>query len=168
MAALHTTPISAAPSEKDDNLWSPPQTWKRESETSWNVVLGHSSTSSPGNSHSITAPVRSESQIVTQDIASLTQSLPTLEYSNSSRPRKPASESDNGAEINTQHEPPSYPPTIVIRDTVVDHSESQNREFRRKANIHFAALCWFMFSEGWNDGTPGPLLPAMQQTYQVM
>lgn len=31
----------------------------------------------------------------------------------------------------------------------------------------FAALVWSMFMEGWNDGTNGPLLPAMQRHYHV-
>lgn len=39
--------------------------------------------------------------------------------------------------------------------------------FRRRSRIHFAALCWFMFLEGWNDGSIGPLLPAIQGFYHV-
>ncbi|KAI0064407.1 MFS general substrate transporter [Artomyces pyxidatus] len=38
---------------------------------------------------------------------------------------------------------------------------------RRYALIHFAALCWCFFLEGWNDGSSGPLLPAIQRHYNV-
>ncbi|KAH8113850.1 MFS general substrate transporter, partial [Phellopilus nigrolimitatus] len=31
----------------------------------------------------------------------------------------------------------------------------------------FFAASFFMFLEGWNDGTPGPMLPAMQRHYHI-
>lgn len=40
-------------------------------------------------------------------------------------------------------------------------------EMRRKANIHFAALCFCLFLNGWNDGTTGTLLPRIQEVYHV-
>ena len=38
---------------------------------------------------------------------------------------------------------------------------------RRKATIQFLALCWSLFTLGWNDGTTGPLLPRIQSVYHV-
>ncbi|KAI0716680.1 MFS general substrate transporter [Earliella scabrosa] len=40
-------------------------------------------------------------------------------------------------------------------------------ETRRKARIQYAACCYVLFLAGWNDGTTGPLLPRLQQVYQV-
>jgi len=36
-----------------------------------------------------------------------------------------------------------------------------------KARIQFITLCWTLFLAGWNDGSTGPLLPRIQQVYQV-
>ncbi|KAI0032847.1 MFS general substrate transporter [Vararia minispora EC-137] len=33
--------------------------------------------------------------------------------------------------------------------------------------MHFIALCWAFFVEGWNDGSTGPLLPTIQNYYHV-
>jgi hypothetical protein len=41
------------------------------------------------------------------------------------------------------------------------------KEFRRRQNIQFAALCWCLFLAGWNDGSTGPLLPRIQREYHV-
>ncbi|KAI6043917.1 major facilitator superfamily domain-containing protein, partial [Pisolithus marmoratus] len=38
---------------------------------------------------------------------------------------------------------------------------------RRRAHIQFATLCWTLYLAGWNDGTTGPLLPRIQQVYNV-
>jgi hypothetical protein len=38
---------------------------------------------------------------------------------------------------------------------------------RRLGAVHFAALCWSFFVEGWNDGSTGPLLPTIQNYYHV-
>ena len=46
-------------------------------------------------------------------------------------------------------------------------STSQAAIFRRRSYIHFAALCWSLFLIGWNDGSVGPLLPAIQRSYNV-
>ncbi|KAK0480368.1 MFS general substrate transporter [Armillaria novae-zelandiae] len=35
------------------------------------------------------------------------------------------------------------------------------------ANLQFAAICWCFFLEGWNDGTTGPLIPVMQESYHI-
>ena len=36
-----------------------------------------------------------------------------------------------------------------------------------KAHIQFVTLCWTYFLAGWNDGTLGPLLPRIQEAYNV-
>ena len=38
---------------------------------------------------------------------------------------------------------------------------------RRKGLIHFLALCFCLFVNGWNDGTTGPMLPRVQEKYNV-
>ncbi|KAF7983466.1 hypothetical protein HWV62_21756 [Athelia sp. TMB] len=57
----------------------------------------------------------------------------------------------------------AYPPPPLFQNSLV--SAVRAADFRRRGHVHFAALCWFMFTQGWNDGTPGPLLPIIQQTY---
>lgn len=46
-------------------------------------------------------------------------------------------------------------------------TEAERRVFRMKSRVHFGALCWSLFLEGWNDGSTGPLLPAIQKHYGV-
>ncbi|KAH7910276.1 MFS general substrate transporter [Hygrophoropsis aurantiaca] len=36
-----------------------------------------------------------------------------------------------------------------------------------RAHIQLGALCFFLYLEGWNDGTNGPLLPRIQKVYHV-
>jgi len=63
----------------------------------------------------------------------------------------------------------TYPPSpLPIDPPLADNAESQTKEFRRRSRIHFATLCWSLFLEGWNDGSPGPLLPALQNAYNVL
>ncbi|KAI0760128.1 MFS general substrate transporter [Fomes fomentarius] len=40
-------------------------------------------------------------------------------------------------------------------------------EQRRKSLIHFAALCWCLLVNGWNDATTGPMIPRVQERYGV-
>ena len=37
----------------------------------------------------------------------------------------------------------------------------------RSARAQFLALCWALFIIGWNDGSTGPLLPRIQEFYDV-
>ena len=46
-------------------------------------------------------------------------------------------------------------------------SEEQIRKELRVERISLGALMLSMFMEGWNDGTSGPMLPAMQKYYKV-
>ncbi|KDQ58458.1 hypothetical protein JAAARDRAFT_128981 [Jaapia argillacea MUCL 33604] len=50
-----------------------------------------------------------------------------------------------------------YPPSVP--------REASNSH--RKEYIQFAALCWSLYLEGWNDGSTGPLLPAIQNFYHI-
>lgn len=46
-------------------------------------------------------------------------------------------------------------------------SAKQSARYKWYARLHFAAICWCFFLQGWNDGTTGPLLPRMQSVYHV-
>ena len=37
----------------------------------------------------------------------------------------------------------------------------------RTARAQFLSLCWALFVLGWNDGSIGPLLPRIQEFYDV-
>ncbi|KAF9552887.1 MFS general substrate transporter, partial [Agrocybe pediades] len=41
------------------------------------------------------------------------------------------------------------------------------KEQERNSLIHFITLCWCVWLVGWNDGTAGPLLPRLQQQYNI-
>lgn len=45
--------------------------------------------------------------------------------------------------------------------------ETKPQALRSREYIQFVTLCWFIYLEGWNDGTNGPLLPRMQRVYGV-
>jgi hypothetical protein len=38
---------------------------------------------------------------------------------------------------------------------------------KTREQIQLAALCWFIYLEGWNDGSNGPLIPRIQHVYEV-
>jgi hypothetical protein len=44
---------------------------------------------------------------------------------------------------------------------------AKHRTQNTREKIQFAALCWFVCLEGWNDGSNGPLLPRIQKVYGV-
>ncbi|KAI0918522.1 hypothetical protein AcW1_009604 [Taiwanofungus camphoratus] len=46
-------------------------------------------------------------------------------------------------------------------------SAAQRTTYRWRSRLHFAALCFSFFLEGWNDGTTGPLLPTIQRHYKI-
>lgn len=89
--------------------------------------------------------------------------LPTLAYASSIQKAVLDSAAPGPSTANA-HIQITYPPTPSPGRAYTD---ARNTVFRRRGYVHFAALCWFMFLEGWNDGTPGPLLPIIQQTYHV-
>ncbi|KAH9886092.1 MFS general substrate transporter [Cubamyces lactineus] len=72
---------------------------------------------------------------------------------------------------------PSFPnslaPSILATDgdetssTAPAISAAQKAVYRRKSLMHFLALCFCVFCNGWNDGTTGSLLPRIQEHYHV-
>lgn len=61
------------------------------------------------------------------------------------------------SEIKRSDEALSRPPTRHV----------QTPKQKRAARMQFAALCWCMFMTGWNDASTGPLLPRIQEVYNV-
>ena len=45
--------------------------------------------------------------------------------------------------------------------------EMKSKTLKSREYIQFITLCWFIYLEGWNDGTNGPLLPRIQRVYGV-
>lgn len=52
-------------------------------------------------------------------------------------------------------------------DNLNQTSAAQRARYRHFGRLHFFACCWCFFLEGWNDGSTGPLLPAIQRHYNV-
>lgn len=60
--------------------------------------------------------------------------------------------------------------TAPIVPSVHEDTAETPVDAKKLARVQFAAftaLSWAMFMQGWNDGTNGPLLPAMQRNYHV-
>jgi hypothetical protein len=51
--------------------------------------------------------------------------------------------------------------------TATPQSQRLNKDQRLQGRIQFATLCVALFMAGWNDGSSGPLLPRIQEVYQV-
>lgn len=58
-------------------------------------------------------------------------------------------------------------PSLAYEDEETRPSAAQRAKFKKYSRIHMAALCWCFYLEGWNDGTTGPLLPRIQEFYNV-
>ncbi len=65
----------------------------------------------------------------------------------------------------------SVPSSIREEDerssTTLSVPATQKAVHRRKSLIHFLALCFCLFGMGCNDGTTGPMLPRIQEHYNV-
>lgn len=46
-------------------------------------------------------------------------------------------------------------------------ADAQRRKEVRRERAAFGAIMFSMFMDGWNDGTSGPMIPAMQKYYNV-
>lgn len=55
------------------------------------------------------------------------------------------------------------PPGMESSSTLAESTRKQ----RNTELMSFCALLWLIFVEGWNDGTSGPMIPAMQKHYNV-
>lgn len=58
-------------------------------------------------------------------------------------------------------------PSLAYELDETGPSAAQRARFKKYSRIHMAALCWCFYLEGWNDGTTGPLLPRIQEFYNV-
>ncbi|KAI0783171.1 MFS general substrate transporter [Abortiporus biennis] len=63
----------------------------------------------------------------------------------------------------------SVDPTLASRESVLSNapSPSETASQKKRSMIHFGALCFCLFVEGWNDGSTGPLLPTIQSYYGI-
>jgi hypothetical protein len=50
---------------------------------------------------------------------------------------------------------------------LIQFDKPLSKKQERRARIQFLALCWSLFVLGWTDGSVGPLLPRIQQVYDV-
>ncbi|SJL13468.1 uncharacterized protein ARMOST_16912 [Armillaria ostoyae] len=57
-------------------------------------------------------------------------------------------------------------PSIHHRAHAVESAKG-SKSHRRQANLQFTAVCWCFFLGGWNDGTTGPLIPVIQESYHI-
>lgn len=58
-------------------------------------------------------------------------------------------------------------PATHHRAPAVESEGSLSKSYRREANLQLAAVCWSFFLGGWNDGTTGPLVPVIQESYHI-
>lgn len=59
------------------------------------------------------------------------------------------------------------PSAQALRESVTAQDPVLAAVYRRKSLVHFVALCGCMFVNGWNDATTGPMLPRIQEKYDV-
>ena len=79
-----------------------------------------------------------------------------------------ASKSSHVAPAREAHDDIELSPVTPSDQRIPDApSQEQIAAFRRHGRIHFAALCYSSFLNGWNDGSTGPLLPRIEQNYHV-
>ncbi|EJC98908.1 MFS general substrate transporter [Fomitiporia mediterranea MF3/22] len=52
-------------------------------------------------------------------------------------------------------------------DSTTSNFLEDTKKQRRMELMSFCALLWAIFMEGWNDGSNGPMLPAMQSHYHI-
>jgi hypothetical protein len=58
--------------------------------------------------------------------------------------------------------------TVSTKDTTTPANDlSTVRAHRVRAHMQLASLCFSLFLAGWNDATTGPLLPRIQNVYNV-
>ncbi|KAF9034189.1 MFS general substrate transporter [Hymenopellis radicata] len=52
-------------------------------------------------------------------------------------------------------------------EDVESRIESPPSGYRIRSIAQFTACCWLKMLSGWNDGTSGPLIPRLQEVYQI-
>ncbi|KAH9847458.1 major facilitator superfamily domain-containing protein [Lenzites betulinus] len=55
----------------------------------------------------------------------------------------------------------------VPADAVAPVDPALEAAHRKKSLVHFAALCGSLFVNGWHDATTGPMLPRIQEKYNI-
>ncbi|PIL35311.1 MFS general substrate transporter [Ganoderma sinense ZZ0214-1] len=95
-------------------------------------------------------------------ITPLPQDLPgsPSDFSPNEKKSTPSAPSNGGEIMAIDDVVPSLPNKEVDAHAVT-------KAMRRKAWLHYAALCWAIFVCGWNDGTTGPLVPRLQEVHHV-
>ncbi|KAJ6593097.1 major facilitator superfamily domain-containing protein [Mycena capillaripes] len=69
--------------------------------------------------------------------------------------------------------PPVTPPSttsqpVIAADQKVDVTSSPTGKHHRvQERTQLVTLCWTLFLAGWNDGSLGPLIPRIQQVYNI-
>jgi len=48
-----------------------------------------------------------------------------------------------------------------------ENKDTRTKKQKATESVQSAAVCWCLFLAGWNDGTTGPLLPRIQEVYDV-
>ena len=76
-------------------------------------------------------------------------------------PRMPSTPKDEPE----AYELPIIPPGNFT--TALPSAAADTKKERRVEMMSLCALFWAIFLEGWNDGTNGPMLPAIQKHYSV-
>jgi hypothetical protein len=62
---------------------------------------------------------------------------------------------------------PDPDPDVTSTAVEAQREMSTTTVEKRREMIVFCAICWLLFLLGWNNATIGPLLPRLQQTYNV-
>lgn len=92
-------------------------------------------------------------------------SIPSTPMAGSSGVTTPINEKGDAHSAGGSKEPSIL--DVVQLPELEDETGVRTPAQRRKAFMQFAALCCSIFVSGWNDGTLGPLLPRLQEVYDV-
>ncbi|KDQ58464.1 hypothetical protein JAAARDRAFT_669074 [Jaapia argillacea MUCL 33604] len=91
--------------------------------------------------------------------------LPGINSNLEDRPSKVADLEDQVYDVKSEKSPRVTGEDVASQERL--QSATELSRFRRNSRIQFAALCWCIFLEGWNDGTTGPMIPAFQRYYNI-
>lgn len=75
--------------------------------------------------------------------------------------RSPSELSRRDSFANHAHQLVSRPSASLVLSSSSTHSQ------KRTSLTQFLVICWCIYVVGWHDGSNGPLLPRIQQEYQV-
>ncbi|KAI0261661.1 MFS general substrate transporter [Gloeopeniophorella convolvens] len=101
-----------------------------------------------------------------QPVLSDTRSSYELSVLSSHVVERPVYSVDGPSEAVTPTTAASTADSIIPASSVAPPTSPTARQ-RLYRRLHFAALCWCLFLEGWNDGSTGPLLPTIQKHYHL-